>query len=317
MLNDLKDREEVDGLELGLISKQFRPTKRGSYFMSVILTDKSGSMPGVMWDASRELFDSLIEGNAVTVCGEIKPYNGNKQIEIFDIRPLAADKATLDLMEEMPSEINFPDLIAVMNDAIKHRLLPVDKVIIETLFSDNEVYGLFTEAPAAMHNHHVYRHGLLVHSVNVMEVCFNALARSRTKPVVDMSLLTLCSLLHDIGKIYELNWGIATTYTTTGQLGNHSLIGANIVRDACRECGVSKERTELIVHCIHAHHGKHEFEASVLPKTPEANILHLADMLESKMEIIRMAQENTGYNAGWSGTIFALGVPLYFCNAHE
>ena len=312
MLNELREGMNVEELQVGLVSKQLRTTKFGDNFLNAFLSDKTGKIPAVMWQANAEDCAELVEGGVVCVSGKVKSYNGKLQLDLSAIWKVEVDSSSLELMEDLPSKVKLDDLLFVVKSTVEHSLLPIDRDIFNKVFSVDDRFERFTNAPAAQSNHHIYRHGLLLHSVNVMEICFHSQIRTHLQPYVDMSLLLLCALLHDVGKIYELSWGAATTYTTAGQLGNHSLIGARIARDACLECNVPAERTEAIVHCIHAHHGKHEFEASVVPKTPEAYILHLADMLESKMEIIRMAQEKTGCDGGWSENIYALGVPLYF-----
>ena len=315
MLSKLKDGDIVDKLQVGLAGKQFRQTKFGKNYINAMLKDKSGGITAVMWQVSKDLNEELIEGSLVKVSGEVKTYNGELQLDLSDISVVSEseiDGTELELMQDLPSEVKLDDLTSKLKNVIQHSLLEADRKIIEQVFKTDDIYEKYVNAPAARNNHHAYRHGLLLHSINVMEICFHSVVRTHAHPKVDMSLLMLSALLHDIGKVYELSWGAATTYTTSGQLENHSLIGADIVRKACHECGVPYSRMELIVHCIHSHHGKHEFEASVIPKTPEANILHLADLMESRMEIIRMAQEETGCNSGWSESVWALGVPLYF-----
>ncbi len=312
MLKELTEGTKVTELQVGLVSMQIRVTKLGDDFLSALLSDKTGKIPAIMWQVNKDECADLVEGGIVSVSGEVKAHKGKLQLELTSIMTVEVDSCSLELMADLPAKVKLDDVLSVLKNTVKHSLLPIDRDIFNKVFSVDGRYDQFINAPAAQNNHHIYRHGLLLHSVNVMEICFHSQVRTHLQPYVDMSLLVLCAILHDVGKIYELSWGAATTYTTAGQLGNHSLIGARIVRDACLECNAPGERTEAIVHCIHAHHGKHEFEASVLPKTPEAIILHLADMLESKMEVIRMAQEDVGCNGGWSENVFALGVPLYF-----
>lgn len=309
-IKELKDGEQYEGYA-GIASKQMRTKRDGDPFMFITLSDSSGSISGNHWEATQELYDILAEGMAVKVAGKVGSYNGTLQITIQSIRPVDKDddfNVAL-LMAEPPDHIKLPDLKRTYDNILSHSLNDIDREIIKKVMSGKSVFRMYINAPAARNIHHTYMHGLFVHSLSVANMAFEIRTKSYTHPTVDLSLLVTAALLHDIGKIYEYSWGAATTYTTEGKLAGHSVIGARMVRNACVACNVPEERIMLLEHCLLSHHGTLEHDACVLPQTPEAHILHHADMIDSRLEVMRMAE----VDGGWSDPVFALGrTQLYF-----
>ena len=57
--------------------------------------------------------------------------------------------------------------------------------------------------------------------------------------------------------------------------------------------GVDKEKLDVLVHMILAHHGEYEFGSPKLPMTAEAYVLHTLDDLDAKLECLRTAYDKT------------------------
>ena len=55
----------------------------------------------------------------------------------------------------------------------------------------------------------------------MLSLCALARLAARTTPTVDCDLLLTGVVLHDIGKIYELNYERGFSYSTEGQLLGH------------------------------------------------------------------------------------------------
>ena len=83
---------------------------------------------------------------------------------------------------------------------------------------------------------------------------------------VDLDLLMTGAILHDIGKVEELNYGRSFGYSSEGQLLGHIIIGLRIVGEklACLPDFPPKLRT-LLEHMIISHHGELAFGS---PKVP-------------------------------------------------
>ena len=118
-------------------------------------------------------------------------------------------------------------------------------------------------------------------------------ARWRNRPpphyrFIDLDLLLTGVVLHDIGKIYELNYERGFCYTTEGQLLGHILIALRMVGDKLRALPDFPPRLRTLVeHMILSHHGELEFGSPKMPQFPEALLLHYLDDMDSKMECMR------------------------------
>ena len=57
-INQLADREQLDQVFL-LADKQLRANRNGNLYLQLRLTDKSGSLTGMLWNADDRLFNSV------------------------------------------------------------------------------------------------------------------------------------------------------------------------------------------------------------------------------------------------------------------
>jgi 3'-5' exoribonuclease len=138
--------------------------------------------------------------------------------------------------------------------------------------------------PAALMVHHAYRGGLLEHVLKLAEVG-DALA---TAYGADADLVLAGAVLHDVGKIEELRYDEATSYTTRGNLIGHITIGVILVRDAARTIeGFPDDLLTRIEHLIVSHHGARELGSPVEPMTVEAFILSSIDDLDATLHQFR------------------------------
>jgi 3'-5' exoribonuclease len=109
----------------------------------------------------------------------------------------------------------------------------------------------------------------------------------------DLDLLLTGVVLHDIGKIYELNYERGFSYSPDGQLIGHIHIALRMVADKLRGLpDFPPTLRTLVEHMVLSHHGHLEFGSPKLPQFPEALLLHYLDDLDSKMEAMRALIEN-------------------------
>lgn len=122
--------------------------------------------------------------------------------------------------------------------------------------------------------HHNYPGGLAVHTAQVLE---GALDFSESIPC-SHTFLVVAAIWHDAGKMKDYSeTGVTTHYTMIKHLSSSY---AMFYKEATAY-GLINEEIEMIGHMILAHHGRHEWGSPVEPKTPEAWILHAADMLSA------------------------------------
>ena len=101
-------------------------------------------------------------------------------------------------------------------------------------------------------------------------------------------LITGC-LLHDLGKIIELEGPIVYKYSLEGKLLGHISIMVAELKKAAEELKITSEVPLLLEHMVLSHHGQPDFGSPVLPSTKEALLLSLIDNLDSKMVVVNKA----------------------------
>jgi 3'-5' exoribonuclease len=147
---------------------------------------------------------------------------------------------------------------------------------------------MFDEAAKSVH--HAWIGGLIEH---VLSLCTLAKFTSAHYANIDADLLMTGIILHDIGKIRELEFSRAIRYGDEGQLLGHIQIGIQMVYDQVSKMPDFPPRLrDLVVHLILSHHGQLEFGSPKLPSFPEALLLHLLDNMDSKMETMRALIEH-------------------------
>ncbi len=157
--------------------------------------------------------------------------------------------------------------------------------LVFAFLDDDKIGPAFKCAPAAKRLHHAWLGGLLEHVLTLVRVC---LATAPFYPEVDKDLLVTGAILHDIGKIRELEWRSSFSYTLEGQMIGHISIAQGMLREKVLELAPFPEKLRVLVeHMILRHHGKYEFGSPKLPMTPEALLLSALDDLEAKMQAMR------------------------------
>ena len=162
-------------------------------------------------------------------------------------------------------------------------------------------YGArFRRSAAARGNHHARRGGLLEHTSRMME---SALALCGVYPELNRDLLIAGVLFHDAGKLWETcppERGYGIEPELRGELLGHLSIGIELINALWRE--LSKEHWEKLepssedvrlhlLHLVASHHGQLEFGSPILPKTPEAAILHFIDNIDARLEMFSAAYQ--------------------------
>ena len=281
-LADVKVGDEIDGFYL-LIDATVRTSTNGSRFLSATLSDRSGCLDMKMWDYAGSISTDEI-GSAVRVRGTVGDYRGAKQLTARMLR-LAEEKDSVDPEHLVPTApMDFNEAVREIRNLIQSLQDGDYRRIAETMYSRNE--ERFTTVPAAKTVHHSFRAGLLMHTVNMLRTA-DYLAELYSE-VVNRDLLLTGTLLHDIAKIREFRLsplGMVKDYSAEGQLLGHLVMGAQEIASVAEELGTPEEKAMLLQHLVLSHHGDPEFGAAVRPMCAEAELLHLIDMIDSRMEI--------------------------------
>jgi len=146
--------------------------------------------------------------------------------------------------------------------------------------------------PAATHNHHAFVGGWLEHTLSVTRTCVYLADKydqyyPEMEPRLNKGLVIAGAILHDIGKLREIEeHPQGAEYTAEGNLIGHILQGRDIVREAAAGRAIDRELLLRLEHIIVAHQRLPEWGSPKPPMTPEALIVHYADDLDAKYQMM-------------------------------
>lgn len=281
-------------------------TKKGDPYWRLSLRDATGAIPATIWAPESKRHDRLPDGALAWVAARSSKYQEKLQLAIDEMRPLGEDESKkFDLSYFIPaSPVPAAELLARIEALCKRELRhPPLRRFVKSVLNDNEIRPRLEKAPAAKSNHQAYCGGLLEHTLNVASLC---LAFSDQYPRLDRQTLLAGAILHDIGKIKELEILPAPAYTQEGLLCGHIILGIEIVAPFLKKSGLEIALREHIRHLILSHHGQYEYGSPRLPQTAEAFALHYADNLDAKMGICMAQFDEAATGPQWSQRVFSL-----------
>jgi 3'-5' exoribonuclease len=272
--------------------------KKPERFLSCVLRDRTGEIKAVMWDNAEEVAARFEEGDVVDVAGQVNEYQGQTQIVLAEIE--RSPEGTYDPGELMVrSDRTEAELLQWLDGLVAQVREPHLRALLDGFFGDPDLRRKLVDAHGARSLHHAYVGGLLEHMLSVVQLL---LAAAEIHPEMDRDLLIAGGLLHDMGKLEELEGTISSHYTDLGRFVGHTVLTDRIVtaRIAGIE-GFSPELENLLTHMLLSHHGEREWGAPVEPRTMEACALHYADNMDARIQgyksIIRQGQAS---DSNWS-----------------
>lgn len=283
-------------------TKEIRQKKGGTDpYLSLILGDRTGELDAKMWDNVAEIMETFDRGDFIKVKGLIQIFHNRPQLTIHKLRRV--EDSEIDFTDYFPASQRDPgdmwtELRAIVAEMRDSHL----KDLLEAILDDPEIARRYRIAPAAKQIHHAWLGGLIEHVLSLCAMAKQAAAHYR---FIDYDLLLTGVVLHDIGKIHELNYERGFSYSSEGQLLGHMVIALRMVDEKLRGLPEFPMRLRALVeHMIISHHGQLEFGSPKVPQFPEAMLLHYLDDMDSKMECMRSMLEKdrqvdgcfTGYN---------------------
>jgi 3'-5' exoribonuclease len=183
------------------------------------------------------------------------------------------------------------------------------RALLLSVLEDPAIAEKYKLAPAATSYHHAFLSGLLEHVSSLLPLADRVCDHYET---LDRDLVIAGLVLHDLGKIEELNFSRGFSYSTRGQLLGHITISLEIVADKIRLIAdFPAALRDKLEHVILSHHGKAEFGSPREPMFPEALVVHYLDDLDSKLQSMREQFAADKDRAGeWTARNRALGREL-------
>lgn len=183
------------------------------------------------------------------------------------------------------SDAMLAEILTITNGEIQDEALK--RLTIRLFESHGEKLKLLPASPRAFYP---FPGGWLEHVRNVVRNCLwladQYAERFPELTPFNRDLVLAGALLHDIGRVAELEPGPPVETTVPGHLLGHVLLGRDLIRDAAREIPeLNPELLLLLDHLIASHLVKPEWGSPRLPMIPEVLILHNADDLDAKFEM--------------------------------
>lgn len=298
-ISDLhKDGEVTDFFMI--VDTQVRSGTNGPY-VCLTLGDKTGRIDGRLWGTDVLPGES---GDVIKVAGTTSLYRDKLQIKVLKTRLAeSGEYDTADYLKcsRFDRDVMYERLLDTVREHVREPLL---EVVLRLINHNQITVDKFKRCPAAKSMHHAFIGGLLEHTLSMAGMAVNMSMHYG----LDASLMVACCVLHDIGKLHELDFERpVASYTSQGNMLGHVLIGVEHVSKVMDQLGeaVPWDLRMRVLHIVASHHGNLEWGAAKKPCFREAVAFHQLDMLDSKMGVLdRLLEEDqspgnmTGYEKG-------------------
>jgi 3'-5' exoribonuclease len=241
-------------------------TRAGAPYLALELVDPSGRIDARVWSDVELLDHRFEEGDAIKVLGRVERFRDRLQLEVRSLEKADLDPASLApaARRDLDELDGFYEFLA---DELSHQGL---RATVGRFVGDPALRERLRLLPATPEGHHGYAGGLLEHTVNVATLCRDTAA---VHPRLRSDLLVAAALLHDVGRILELNRGPLFAPTTEGRLLGHVHLGLRMIEE--RSSGLDDDTRAELLHAVAAHHDPRS------ARTAEAAVLYHANQLDA------------------------------------
>lgn len=314
LIAELQSGQRIEDAVYLITQKDLRTTTNGSLYIHAVLADRSGQVVARMWNASKQIYESMPDSGLMHITGRVESYKGKPQVIIDGVRTV--DAPNVNPADFLPATAKNVDAMwARVKEILRAVKNPDLLALLAKFVNDEQFVRAFRTAPAARTNHHAFLGGLLEHTLNLMELAVVVLPRY---PEVSADLVLAGLFLHDAGKTAELAYDTNFSYTTEGQLVGHIVMTAIWINERVRKIEAETGRPfppdllAALQHLIVAHHGKYEFGSPKLPATAEAVMVHYLDNLDAKLNMVFQAIESDpDEESDWTQWIPALETRVF------
>ena len=317
-ISQFGEREKIDDVFV-VTEKQLRPNKNGNLYLMMRLSDRTGTVSAMMWNANDRTGREFDSGDFVRIEGTTQHYNGSMQIIVNHVEPaepgIVNEEELLQVDQQQSEKLmgRLADLLRAISD-VNLQYLGEACLVDEKLMRD------FKAAPAGIKAHHAYQGGLLEHVVSLMELAVHVADHYEE---VDKDLLVMGAFLHDIGKVRELAFDRGLGYSDEGQLIGHLTIGIEMLDEKIAEAEkLSGEKFPLetalrLKHMVQSHHGEPAYGSPKVPMTFEALALRNLDEMDSKIATFRqIILDDINDGTGWTNYQPNLGRKIFKGTRH-
>jgi len=295
-LSDMTNGQEAELFAL-MTSKEELTAKNGKPYFKVGFRDSRREVVFPIWDNAiwaAECREKWTPGVFYKLRAIYRETNFGPQLEIRKIREVVEadaadgfDPAMCRPQSRFDPQQMFQELLAIVRERIEEAGL---RKLVESILTTYRE-ALLT-CPAARRNHHAFVGGLLEHTLSVTRTCVHLADKyaeyyPEMQPPLNKGLVVAGAVLHDIGKIREMHeQPEGTVHTPEGSLIGHILLGRDMLREAAAAASLPSDTLLRLEHVIISHQRLPEWGSPKPPMTPEALLVHYADDLDAKYNMM-------------------------------
>ncbi|MEQ1827587.1 MAG: HD domain-containing protein [Pirellula sp.] len=309
-VSDIQPQMQVDGT-FRVADRQLRANRQGNLYLLMQLQDRTGVISGMRWNADEKIAERFNKGSYVRVQGASQIHNGVLQLILNQV--VTVDEETIDPEDfAAGNRIDADHLWRRMGELLETLSNETARHVAFGFYGDPSIERLFRIAPAGIKAHHAYPGGLLEHVVTLMELS-DRIASNYS--ILDRDVLLVGAMLHDIGKLEELQFEGELSYSDAGQLLGHLVQGVQMLdRKTSELAAVGKPLDPDVVlrikHIIVSHHGYLEHGSPKIPMTLEAIAFHYLDEMDAKLNAALAIIDSDPTNDAWTNYNPTLGRKL-------
>jgi len=301
-LEELEEGQTADCFVL-LVSKELRQTRNGNPYYLLTVRGRERQVSIYVWQESE--FFELCErewsgGQYLKIRGTYRQTEYGPQLQLERARVATEEdrKDGFDPSQFVPAsrfdpQEMFERLCELAEEHIEHAALR--RLVVRTLERYAEE---LKQLPAARRMHHAVAGGFLEHVLSVTETVIYLVDKyselyADLDPPISKPVAVAGAILHDIGKLRELDVAGGTAkFSVQGHLLGHMVLGRDIVREVAAEEVPELDQDILleVEHIIAAHQARPEWGAVVEPRTIECLIVHYADDVDAKVNMMAEAR---------------------------
>lgn len=252
-------------------------TKQGKKYVNFEAGDRTGTIPCVYWDYEQLVPEgraAFVDGNVVQIAGSISLYKDKPQLTVTDVaRATDFDMRDLEKSSKYDPSLMFGKFLKYVESFEHDYFKSVAWKIVEE-FGDQ-----FRMKPAATGMHHAFKHGLLEHTLQMLETAETVLKLPYYAEELNKDLCMFGIMFHDFGKIFEYGDGPSFQKTVSGIKVPHiPKMGAHIYH-TCKLLDIPGPVADEMMSVVLSHHRFMEWGSPCTPSSPEATFVHHIDNL--------------------------------------
>ncbi|RIK80828.1 MAG: nucleotide-binding protein [Planctomycetota bacterium] len=300
-LCDLKNNQEADFFAQ-LSAKEAHTTRDGKPYVRVGFRDAERDVQFPIWSDSpwyEPCLKSWNVGDFYKLRAAFRETSYGPQLEIRRVRPATDEDAAegFDRWMLLPrsrrdAESMYAELCALIRERIADE--GVRRLVLGILEAHRPAVLRW---PASLRHHHAYLGGFVEHALSVVRTADFLATKYRDQypdlsPPLDADLVLAGAVLHDIGKLRELDQTPAgAARSIRGSLLGHVVLGRDMVREAAADPDVGSqiapEKLLRLEHILVSHERQAEWGGVRPAMTPEALLVQAADDLDARFDMLQ------------------------------